>query len=145
MYSTTSDKIYGFIMNLMTRYIIWLIVGGVVIVWFFFPDLMQTIGQIVLFWGPVIALVFTLILAITRTKIKAKRDEEHSITQYDITISKWELYLTDLLIYGGALLILVVPFLISENGVGVTDLIQALIYFIFATWIKQVFTNKILK
>jgi hypothetical protein len=145
MFSSTSDKVYGFIMNLMTRYIIWIIVAVVVAAWFFYPDLMQTFGKIILFWGPAIALICTLILAITRTKIKSKRDEEHGITQYDIIITKWELYLVDLLVYGGSLLILVVPFVIQENGVGVTDLIQTLVYFGLATWIKQIFVNKMLK
>lgn len=145
MYSSTSDKVFGFIMNLLTKYIIWLLIAVVVLAWFFYPDFMQTAGKVILFWGPAIALIFTLLLAIFRTRHKAKRDEEQGFTQYDITITKWTLYGADILVYGGSLLILVVPFVINENGVGITDLLQTLIYFSFSHWLKQLFTNKILK
>lgn len=145
MDSNTSGKILSFIMDFLTRYIIWIIVAIIVVIWWFFPDLMQSIEQFVLFWGPAIALIFTLILALARTKIKSKKDEGSGITQYDITITKWELYIINLLIYGGALLILIIPAVINEGGGDITDLIQALIYFAFATWTKQIFTNKILK
>jgi len=145
MYSSTSDKVFGFIMNLLTKYLVWLIVAVVVLAYFFYPDFMMTAGKIILFWGPAIVLVGALILAIFRTKRKAKRDQEQGFTQYDIVITKWTLYGADLLIYGGSLLVLLVPFVVSEKGVGVTDLIQTLIYFMFAHWIKQLFTNKIQK
>ena len=145
MYSSTSDKVFGFIMNLLTKYLVWLIVAVVVLAYFFYPDFMMTAGKIILFWGPAIVLVGALILAIFRTKRKAKRDQEQGFTQYDIVITKWTLYGADLLIYGGSLLVLIVPFVVSEKGVGVTDLIQTLIYFMFAHWIKQLFTNKIQK
>ncbi|MBN1325945.1 hypothetical protein JW977_03110 [Candidatus Falkowbacteria bacterium] len=138
-------KLYKFIIELLTKYIIWIIVGLIIIAWWFYPELLETIGQWVLIWGPVIALIFTLILALTRTKIKSKKDEQRGIVQYDITFTKWELYIADLIIYGGALGILIIPLIIDKNRVGVADLIQTLAFFMLATWLKQLFINKIPK
>jgi hypothetical protein len=145
MYQTGSGKIKSFFLDLITKYLVWLVIVIVIVIWWFFPDLIMALGRIVLFWGPAIVLIFTLILALTRTKFKTRRDEEHGITQYDITVNKWDFYLIDFIIYGGSLLILATPFVINDSGVGVSDLIQVAIFFIFANWLKNIFFNKILK
>jgi hypothetical protein len=139
------SKIKKFFLDLLTKYLIWLVIVIVIVIWWFFPDLTASLGKIIFLWGPALALILTLIIALTRNSYKSKRDQEHGITQYDITVTKWDFYLIDFIIYGGSLLILFAPFILGEGGVGISDLIQVAIFFIFANWLKQIFYNKILK
>ncbi len=139
------NKFIAFILTFLSEYLVWIIIIGVLLAWYFFPELIENLGQVILFWAPVIILICGLIIALTRNKIKAKKDEEKGIAQYDITITKIDLYWADLLIYLGSMLILFLPFLIKENGVGMVDLFQALIYFLGAHWLKRIYYNKIPK
>ena len=143
--SSTSDKIKSFLLNLLTKYIGWIIVLAVIIVWWFFPAMTEDMAKIVFFWAPAIVLILSFIIAATRNNFKAKRDREQGLTQYDIVITVTELYLADLLIYGGTLAILLAAYFLNPGGVDAVDLVQAVIYYIFANWLKQVFYRKIIK
>jgi hypothetical protein len=142
---TNSEKIKAIILNLITKYIVWIVIVVVIAAWFYFPNLTETMAKILLFWSPAIIIIFSLIIALTRNSFKAKKDEERGIFQYDLILTKIEFYLVDLTIYGGALLILVAGHIFNEKGIGVIDLLQALIFFIMATAIKQIFYKKIIK
>ena len=139
---TTSEKIKAIILNIITKYIVWIVIGVVIFSWYYFPNITQTMAKILLFWSPAIILIFSLIIALTRSSFKTKKDEEQGIYQYDLTITKIEFYLVDLLVYGGTLLILIAGHIFNEQGIGVVDLLQALIFFIIATAIKQIFYKK---
>jgi len=128
----------------LSEYLVWLVVIFVCLMWLLYPKLLQEYGQFVLFIAPVTILIFSLIIILIKTKIKTKYDEEKGITQYDITITKGTLYLADFIIYGGSILILALPY-IFKNGVDAIDLLQAIIYFIMAKWLKYSFYNKIIK
>jgi hypothetical protein len=145
MYKTTGDKIKEFFLNLLSKYIIWIIIGIILIIWWFFPSLIDTIGKIVIFWAPAIILIVGAMIAFGRNSFRAKRDQDQGINQYDLTITKTELYLADLMVYGGSLLILIIPAVFSEAGAQPLDLVQALIYFVFTSWLKQIFYRKILQ
>jgi hypothetical protein len=144
MYQTTSQKIYSFFLNLISRYIVWIAIGVILILWFFFPNFINLLGTIALLWGPVIILAVALLIALTANIFRFKKHAEQGITQYEIIISKYEIFLADLIIYLGAIAILIIAYLVSADGVGVTDLIQALIFFLLANWLKQIFYRKIL-
>jgi hypothetical protein len=143
MYQTTSQKIYNFILNLISKYLVWIVIAVILILYWFYPEALQILGSIVLLWGPIIALVFGLIIIITANTFKFSKQREQGITQYEIIISKYEIYLADLLIYLGTIAILLTAWFVNQDGVGVADLIQALIFFILANWIKQIFYRKI--
>ena len=144
MERTTGGKIRAMILELFSNYIIWLIITAVVFIWYFYPDLIQNLGQTILFYAPSIALIFGFLIALAGIHWKTKRDEEKGITQYDIIITKGTLYLVDFLIYGGTILILAIPFIL-KSGVDLADLLPAIIYFILAKWLKQSFYNKMSK
>jgi len=145
MYQTTFDKVKKFILDLITKYIVWIVIVIVLILWWFFPGLLDTIRTIILFWAPVLIIFLSFIIMMTRTGFRTKRDEEQGIYQYDIIITKIELYLVDLIIYLGSLLILVIAYVGNENGITPIDLIEALLFFVAATGVKQIFTKKIIK
>jgi len=133
----------AFLINLASKYLVWLILGGVVLAWFFLPGFTGVLAQVVMFWAPVIALIAGLIIAITRIRYRAKRDEEQGIHQYEIIIKKSTFYLMDLIIYGGTMLILLIPYAVNEKGVEPIDLVQALIFFILCGAIRQIIYKKI--
>ena len=133
----------AFLINLASKYLVWLITGGVVLAWFFVPGFTGIIAQVVMFWAPVIALVAGLIIAITRMKYRAKRDEEQGIYQYEIILKKSTFYLLDLIVYTGTMLILMIPYAANEKGVEPIDLVQALIFFILCGAIRQIIYKKI--
>lgn len=139
-----TNKLLAFISKFLSEYLVWLVVIGITIVWFFYPDLMVQYGQIIMFLAPVIVLFFGLIIILTRTKLRTKHDENRGVTQYDIIITKSTLYLVEFLIYGGALVILFIPIML-KNEVDLIDLFQAIVFFIFGNWLKQSFYNKMLK
>ena len=145
MYESSSPKIGSFIANFFSKYLVWIVILIVIVIWLFFPAATETMGQILLFWAPAIVLIFSLIIVLTRTRFKLRRDQDQGIYQYDLTITRFDFYMVDLIIYGGALLILIIAFFLNESGVGIADLIQALIYFILASALKQIFYRKILK
>ncbi|MDD5341207.1 MAG: hypothetical protein PHC97_02085 [Patescibacteria group bacterium] len=145
MYQTTSDKIKTFLLNLITKYIVWIIIAVVIIIWWLFPDMTMTLAKILLLYAPATVLFIAFILAMTRIGFRSKRDEERGIGQYEIIVTKWDFYLIDFIIYGGSLLILAMPFIVNEKGVGVTDLLQTVAFFVFANWLKTIFLNKIPK
>ncbi len=141
---TSLEKFKAIILNLFSKYIVWLIIIGVVIMWWFFPDLTETLGKILIFWGPVIILIFALILTLTKHKFRFKKDKEQGITQYEIIVTGFEFYLIDTVIYLGTIFILIIGF-ISAKGINVYDLLQALIFFFLANVLKNIFHNKIRK
>ncbi|MFA5188317.1 MAG: hypothetical protein WC460_03075 [Patescibacteria group bacterium] len=145
MERTSRGKIWAMILELFSHYIVWLIVAFVVFIWYFYPDFTQNLGQTILFSTPSIVLIFGLIIALAGIHWRTKSDETTGITQYDITLTKTDFYLVDLLIYFGALAMLVVSFFAKENGVDTIDLIHALLFFVFANWLKQIFYKKIPK
>jgi magnesium-transporting ATPase (P-type) len=143
MYQTSSQKIYSFFINLISKYIVWITIGIILVIWFFFPDFINILGKIALLWGPVIILAVALVIAFTANAFKFKRREQEGITQFEIIIGKYEIYLADLIIYLGSIAILIVAQLVSDDGVGIADLIQTLIFFLLANWVKQIFYRKI--
>jgi hypothetical protein len=143
MYQTSSQKINSFFINLISKYIVWITIGIILVIWFFFPDFINILGKIALLWGPVIILAVALVIAFTANAFKFKRREQEGITQFEIIIGKYEIYLADLIIYLGSIAILIVAQLVSDDGVGIADLIQALIFFLLANWVKQIFYRKI--
>ena len=145
MYESTSHKIYIFFLSLVSKYIVWITIGAILVLYWFFPDVIDILGKIVLLWGPIIVLAVGLLIATTANIFKFRKQSEQGITQYEIIINKYEIYLADLLIYVGTIAILLVAQFISENGVGMTDLIQALIFFVVANWVKQIFYRKIIQ
>jgi len=129
----------------LSEYLAWLVIIGVAVAWYFYPDLIETFGQIILFWAPAIVLFLGLIIALTYRKIKIKKDEEKGITEYEIILKKSDFYLIDIIIYLGAILILLMPFIFNKNGGDIIDLFQALIFFLLGTWIKKIIYKKIPK
>lgn len=142
MYQTTSDKISFFIISLVTKYLVWIIIAVVLAIWWLFPEFIDVIGKILLFWAPAIILLLSLFIVLATNALRFKRDQKQGITLYDITISPIDFYLTDIIIYCGSLLILIVAYLFKDNGVDPLDLVFTLIFFIFASWIKKIFLDK---
>jgi hypothetical protein len=145
MYQSTSHKIWIFFLYLVSKYVVWITIGVILILYYFFPEVIDVFGKIVLLWGPIIVLVAGLIIIMTTHAFRFKKHGEQGITQYEILVGKYEIYLSDLLIYVGTIIILISAHLFSADGVGVTDLIQTLIFFVFATWIKQIYYRKIIQ
>jgi hypothetical protein len=139
------NKLTSFISIFLSEYLVWLIIIAVFLIWYFYPDLIESFKYILLFWAPAIIILIGFLIALTKDKLRTKRDEENGITQYDIIITKTDFYLSDLLVYFGTLIILVLAFLFDKNNISIIDLLQALIFFIFATWLKNIFYNKIIK
>jgi hypothetical protein len=139
------SRIFAQISGLISKYLVWIISIAILILWLYFPDILEGYGQLILFVAPAIALVVGLIVAFGKTHHQAKNDEELGKSQYDITITKADLYLLDFIVYGGTFLILLVAYAFSKDKVNMVDIIQALAYFLFADQIKQVFLKKILK
>lgn len=142
MYNTSGEKFYALFLYFLSKYLVWIILAGVIIVWLYFPELTGALSQAVLFWGPVIVLIFGFIIALTRTAFRAKKDAEQGIYQYEIIIKKSDFYLMDLIIYGGTMLILASGLIINDNGVNPADLVQALIYFVLCGSIRQMIYKK---
>lgn len=145
MYQTTSGKIYNFFINLISKYLVWITIAFILAIYWFFPEVIDVWGKIVLTWGPIIILFFGFIIASTSNIFKFRKHAQQGIGQYEIIISKFELYLADLIIYMGAIIILLIAYFINEEGVVISDLIQALVFFILSNWIKHIFYNKILQ
>ena len=145
MYETPSHKMYIFFLALVSNYIVWITIGVILALYWFFPGVIDILGKIVLLWGPLIVLAVGLLIATTANIFKFRKQSQQGITQYEIIIGKYEIYLADLLIYVGTIAILVAAHLLNEDGVGVTDLIQALIFFVLANWVKQIFYRKIIQ
>jgi len=143
LYKTNTDKIISFLINLASKYLVWLITIGVILAWFYFPNFTGVLAQVIMFWAPAIALICGLIIAIYRTRHRAKRDEEQGIYQYEIIIKKSTFYLMDLIVYGGTMLILLIPYAANEKGIEPIDLVQGLIFFIFCGAIRQIIYKKI--
>lgn len=144
MYLSNADKAKLIILNIAAKYLVWIVMVAVIILWWFYPSLMMTLGKILMFWAPAIILVFGFMVGIFKIRFKAKRDKEQGISEYNISLNENDFYLVDLLIYGGCLLILMTALIFDDNGVSAYDLIQALIYFALANQIKNVFYKKIL-
>jgi hypothetical protein len=142
LYKTNSDKAVALLFELASKYLVWLITGGVILAWWFLPGFTGVLAQVVMFWAPIVVLVCGLIIAITRTRFRAKRDEEQEIYQYEIIIKKSTFYLIDLIVYTGTMLILIIPYAANEKGVDPIDLIQALIFFILCGAIRQIIYKK---
>jgi len=145
MYNTTGERIKDYILNILAKYLVWLIIGIVLIIWLFFPSLVDTLGKILIFWAPVIIIIIGAMAGFGKIAFMSKRNEAQGIYQYDISITKTVFYLIDIIIYGGTLLILIFPAIFTDLGTQPIDLMQALIFFIFSNWIKQIFYKKILR
>ncbi|MCX6740268.1 MAG: hypothetical protein NTZ49_03505 [Candidatus Parcubacteria bacterium] len=145
MYQTANSKIKNFFLDLITRYLVWIIISFILIVWYFFPELIESLGQFFIFWGPMIILFISLLIALTSNYFKFKSKFVQGIAQYEIIVGKFELYLTDLLIYLGSISILLIAHLLKADGADIVDVIQAFLFFIIAHWIKQAFTRKIIE
>lgn len=141
----TAKQVYDFIWEFITKYMVWLIGAAILIIYYFFPDLIHDLGQMIIFWIPVIILIVAFLLTLGRNKFRFDRDKEQGITQYDIMVTSYEFYLTDTIIYFGTILILALGYILRKNGADVIDLLHAIIYFLATTWIKQIFYKKILK
>ena len=137
------NKLLKLITTFLTEYLGWIVVILVIVGWIFYPDLLESYGQIILFWIPAIVIILSLFIILSKYAFRFKHDEAQSITQYDLIIYKSDFYLSEIIIYSGTLAILVVAYVFG--GVTVFDLIQAIIFFIFASWLKQVFYRKIIK
>ncbi len=142
---TNSEKIKYFISSLLGKYIVWIIFVVVIIGWIFFPALIQELGDILLFWAPIIIIIFSLLITLTFNSFKFKKDQEQGIYQYDISITKFEFNLIDIIIYCGTLAIIFSAEIFNKNGINFTDLIQALIFFGLAYALRQIFYKKIIK
>jgi len=139
---STSDKIKAYILIFLSKYLVWIIFAIVLIIYWFFPNLIQVLGKIILFWAPAIILIFGLITSAFKINFKAKRDQEQGINQYEIIITSFELLITDLIVYGGTFSILLAAYVFNDKNVNPSDLIQAILFFFFTNLIKKVFTNK---
>ncbi|MCX6746340.1 MAG: hypothetical protein NTX00_05020 [Candidatus Parcubacteria bacterium] len=139
------NKFFALISIFLSEYLVWLIFAGIVLFWFFYRDIVENLGNLILFWAPTLILTCSFILVLIKIFFKTKADEDQGIMQYDITVTKGDFYLVEMLIYFGTLSILVTSFFAKEKGVEVIDLIHALLFFIFANWLKQIFYKKIQK
>ncbi|MCX6743784.1 MAG: hypothetical protein NT116_06165 [Candidatus Parcubacteria bacterium] len=137
------NKLLKLISIFLTEYLGWIVVILVIVAWIFYPDLLETYGQLLLFWIPAIVIILSLFIILSKYAFRFKRDEAQGITQYDLIIFKSDFYFSEIIIYSGTLAILVVAYVFG--GVTAFDLIQAIIFFIFASWLKQIFYRKILK
>lgn len=144
MYLSNSDKAKLVILNIAAKYLVWLALTAVIIIWWFFPSIMMTFGKIIMFWAPAIILIFGFMVGMFKIRFKAKRDKEQGMSEYNIAINENDFYLVDLYIYGGCMLILMTAYILDDNGVSAYDLIQALIYFGMVHLIKNVFYKKII-
>ncbi len=145
MYQTTSDKVMAFIWAFVTKYLVWLISIAIFIIWLFFPDLLEQFGQFLLFWLPEIILISAFIFALLQNNFRFKREREQGIQQYDIMVTGFEFYLADSVIYLGTIFMLALSYVLRDKGIEVIDLLNALIFFLLANWLKQIFYKKILR
>ncbi len=141
--STGYEKFKKFIQNLVSVYLVWLIIGTVIIVWYFFPNLIDTVGQIIVFWFPATILLLALFLALTTNYFRLSRERERGRTQFEIIITSFDFFMVDIIIYGGSVLILLIGFILNPQKIEPTNLIFALLFFISTRWLKQIFFNKI--
>ncbi|MCX6745315.1 MAG: hypothetical protein NTX82_07400 [Candidatus Parcubacteria bacterium] len=137
------EKFKIFLIYLVTKYLVWLVIGAVIIIWYFFPNLIETIGQIIVFWAPATILLLSLFIALTLNYFKLSREREQGRTQFEIIITGFDFFLVDIIVYGGSILILMVGFVLNPQKVEPVNLIFALIFFVFTNWLKQIFFNKI--
>jgi len=142
---TTTEKIRAFLINLIGKYLVWIVVAIVIISWVFFPSFTNQLGDVLLFWTPVFIILFSLLIILTRNAFKFKKDREQGIFSYDISVTSFEFNLADIIIYCGTLAIIFSAQIFSEKGIDFTDLIQALIFFGLAYCIKQLFYKKTIK
>jgi hypothetical protein len=145
MYQTSSQKVYTFFINLISKYIVWITIGVILILYWFFPEIIDVWGKFILTWGPIIILSFGLVIAFTGNIFSFRKQAQQGIEQYEIIINKYEIYLADLIIYGGAIIILLVAHYGNADGVRITDLIGAFIFFLLANCVKQIFYKKIIQ
>ncbi len=141
----TSEKVIKFIWSFVTKYLVWLIGIAIFIIWLFFPNLLEELGQFLLFWLPEIILIIAFIFALLRNNFRFKREREQGIDQYDILVTGFEFYLADSVIYLGTIFILALSYILRDKGVDVIDLLNALIFFLLSNSLKQIFYKKILR
>lgn len=132
-------------MELIAKYLVWLIFAGIVLFWFFHRQIVENLGNLILFWTPTLIVICSFIIVLIKIFFKTKQDEDQGIFQYEITITKMDFYLVDFIIYFGTLTILITSFFAKETGVEPIDLVHALLFFIFASILKQIFYKKIIK
>ena len=99
MYQSTGQKIKSFILALIAQYLISGIVVGIIILWYFFPEIIDKFGLLILFWGPVIVLVVSFSFGLIKINFRAKKDEQEGIYQYEIVLVKSTFYLIEFVIY----------------------------------------------
>ncbi len=145
MYQSGGDKLYTLIIELVAKYLVWFIFGFILLLWFFYKDLIENFGNLILFWAPTLILICSLILVFIKINFKTSRDEDQGIYQYEISVTKIEFYLVDLIIYFGTLSILITSYFAKAKQVEIIDLIHALLFFILASALKQIFYKKIIK
>ncbi|HDQ23036.1 MAG TPA: hypothetical protein ENN28_03640 [Candidatus Uhrbacteria bacterium] len=145
MYQTTSDKVIAFIWAFVTKYLVWLVSIAVLVLWYFYPGFFEQLGQFLLFWLPAIILLSAFIFALLNHKFRFDRDREQGLEQYDITVTSFEFYLVDTIVYLGTISILALGYILREKGVDAVDLINALIFFLLSNCLKQIFYKKILR
>ena len=138
---TTFQKAKAIFLNIISKYLVWIVFVVVLVIYYFFPELIDTVGKILIFWAPAIILIFGFAVGLFKINFKAKIDEEMGKTQYDIIITRSTLYLIELIVYSGTLIILFVPFLFDV--LHPIDIVQAAVFFIFTDFIKQAFYSKI--
>ena len=88
MYQTTSQKVYTFFINLISKYIVWITIGVILILYWFFPEVIDVWGTIILTWGPIIILMVGLIIALTANTFRFDKLAKQGIVQYEIIITK---------------------------------------------------------
>lgn len=137
MGETTLEKIKNSFLRLFSQYLVFLVFIAVFVIWVVDPELIVTLRPVILFFAPIIILLIGLVFALAKDHVKTKKDEGQGISQYDITISKSVFTVLNLILYGGTAAILVVAYYFSEEGINLTDLIQAIIFFTLVNCIKQ--------
>lgn len=138
-------KIFRLFLEKVAIYIGWVVTLVAVVIWLFFPGILEEMKMLVLFWGPLAAVILSLVLALTKNAVKARRDESRGVYNYEISVDKLTFYLVDLIIYGGAVILLFLPRILGDKTINSTDLIQVLIYLGGTHLIKAIFYNKVEK
>ncbi|MCX6742896.1 MAG: hypothetical protein NT116_01540 [Candidatus Parcubacteria bacterium] len=144
-YLSGYEKFKIFLIYLITKYVVWIVIGAVIIIWYFFPNLVELIGQIIVFWAPASILLVCLFLSLTTNFFRLKKQKEQGRTQFEIIITNFDFFIVDIIVYGGSILMLILAFVLKTQGVEPIDLIFALIFFVCTNWLKQLFFNKIIR
>lgn len=145
MIKTRGEIIWHKILDYIAKFTGYILTVIAVGIYWFFPLYFERFKEFILLTGPIILIIIGLAFALTKHKFRAQKDSEQGVYSYDITINKSFFYLADIAVYLGTFVIIILPWLIESKKNDISDLFQAIAFFIIASQIKQMFFRKIVK